>query len=479
MKNGAYYGIDFGTTNTSVYLYQYENGIGSRETGFGTDGKDLQPFSSCIAISKSEKGDFKFGRVVKENINSYANDYKIITSFKSLLGTDEEIVVNGIRYSGLMLAAMFLDYVRKTVAKVRPDFTEAVFSIPVDFSSKARTDLLEDARAVGINVKGFVSESSAAYISKVMDIPAYSKVMVIDFGGGTLDLSVLDLKQNRVYEDAVYGIKFGGDDIDKELALRIMPKIYPGISFEELDSSRKDKLMNEIERMKIEFTEYDDYTMTLGEGSKPLEIDYDTFSDIITPLIIRNVLDSITIVMQKANVSPENIDAVILAGGSSGLRPFAEIISSLFGEEKIIFDDENNRYQWMVAKGAAITSAIDCEFRLADDICVLLSDGEPYPVLRKDYNKVGDQSDLLSFSLTTDATDAHFIFTDSSGKNRYCTFSVKTKGFLNEMLEMSMEIGKDQIARVNVVNRFMGSGYAVHHEINKLRFYYDLNEIEG
>ena len=139
MKNGAYYGIDFGTTNTSVYLYQYENGIGSRETGFGTDGKDLQPFSSCIAISKSEKGDFKFGRVVKENINSYANDYKIITSFKSLLGTDEEIVVNGIRYSGLMLAAMFLDYVRKTVAKVRPDFTEAVFSIPVDFSSKART----------------------------------------------------------------------------------------------------------------------------------------------------------------------------------------------------------------------------------------------------------------------------------------------------------------------------------------------------
>ena len=70
-------------------------------------------------------------------------------------------------------------------------------------------------------------------------------------------------------------------------------------------------------------------------------------------------------------------------------------------------------------------------------------------------------------------------FTDSSGKNRYCTFSVKTKGFLNEMLEMSMEIGKDQIARVNVVNRFMGSGYAVHHEINKLRFYYDLNEIEG
>jgi molecular chaperone DnaK len=122
-----------------------------------------------------------------------------------------------------------------------------------------------------------------------------------------------------------------------------MPKVYPGVSFEELESRRKDKLMNEVERMKIEFSEYDDYTMTLGEGSKPVDIDYDMFSDIITPLITENVLNSILKIMEKANVSPENIDAVILAGGSSGLRPFADIILSLFGEDKIIFDDELER----------------------------------------------------------------------------------------------------------------------------------------
>ena len=119
-------------------------------------------------------------------------------------------------------------------------------------------------------------------------------------------------------------------------ALRLMPKVYPDVSFEELESRRKDKLMNEVERMKIDFSEYDDYTMTLGEGSRPVDIDYDTFSDIITPLITENVLNSILKIMEKANVSPENIDAVILAGGSSGLRPFADIILSLFGEDKII-----------------------------------------------------------------------------------------------------------------------------------------------
>ena len=475
MKNGSYYGIDFGTTNTSVYLYNYEQGRGSREAGYGTDGKDLTPFSSCIAISKTVKNEFKFGREVKENVNQYADDYQIITSFKSLLGTGREIVVNNVRYNGKALAFLFLKYVKATVSAERPDFNEAVFSIPVDFSAKARTELLEAAELVGIKVKGFVSESSSAYISKVKDIKAFSKVMVIDFGGGTLDLSILNLKHNQVYEDAVYGIKFGGDDIDKELALRIMPKVYPGVSFEELESRRKDKLMNEVERMKIEFSEYDDYTMTLGEGSKPVDVDYDTFSDIITPLITENVLNSILKIMEKANVSPENIDAVILAGGSSSLRPFADIILSLFGEDKIIFDE---RYQWMVAKGAAITSAIDCDFRLSDDFCILLSDGETYPILKKDVNKVGDQSEPISFSLTTDSHDAHFIFTDSTGKNRYATISVKAKGYVDEKFDLTVGIGKDQIARVVIKNDYIYSGYQVEREINKLRFYYDLKDIE-
>ena len=257
-----------------------------------------------------------------------------------------------------------------------------------------------------------------------------------------------------------------------------MPKVYPGVSYEELESRKKDKLMNEVERMKIEFSEYDDYTMTLGEGSRPVDIDYDTFSDIITPLITENVLNSILKIMEKANVSPENIDTVILAGGSSGLRPFADIILSLFGEDKIIFDNENNRYQWIVAKGAAITSAIDCDYRLGDDICVLLSDGEVYPVLKKDKNKVGDKSDPISFSLTADSYDAHFIFTDSTGKNRYAVISVNAKGFVDEKFDLSVEIGKDQIAKVDIKNDYMGSDYHVHHEINKLRFYYDLKDIE-
>ena len=475
MKNGVYYGIDFGTTNTSVYLYQYEEGRGTLETCFGTDGKDLMPFSSCIAISKTVPDDYRFGREVKEKINEYSEQYRIVSSFKSLLGTDETFTVNGVEYTGEILAYLFLKYVRETVSAVRPDFNEAVFSIPVDFSPDARTELLHAAEKAGIRVKGFVSESSAAYISKVREIDAFSKVMVIDFGGGTLDLSILNLSHNCVYEDAVYGVKFGGDDIDLELAKRLLPRIYPGTAFEVLPPAMKDRLMNEVERMKIEFSEADDYTITLGPGTRPVDMDYPMFADIITPLITEHAVTAIIRVMQQANVTPENIDAVILAGGSSGLRPFAEVILSFFGQEKIIYDD---RYQWMVAKGAAVTSAIDCEYRLNDDICILLSDNETYPILHKGINKVGDTSEPVSFSLTTDAPDAHFIFTDSAGRNRYATVSVRTKGYVDELLELTVGIGRDQIARAVIRNRSYGQGKPVEHEINKLRFYYDLNGIE-
>ena len=183
---------------------------------------------------------------MKERINEYADSHIIITSFKSMLGTDEEVVINGTRYSGKELAALFLKHVKATVQEAGGDLQEAVFSIPVDHSAQARTDLLWAAKEAGIAVKGFVSESSAAYISKFESIKSFSKVMVIDFGGGTLDLSILSCRNMHVYEEAVYGVQFGGDDIDKELALRIMPRVYPGVPFDALDSRRKDRLMNEV-----------------------------------------------------------------------------------------------------------------------------------------------------------------------------------------------------------------------------------------
>ena len=91
---------------------------------------------------------------------------------------------------------------------------------------------------------------------------------------------------------------------------------------------------------------------------------------------------------------------------------------------------------------------------------------------------MGDRSEPISFSLTTDSYNAHFIFTDSTGKNRFDTIYVKAKGYIDEKFDLSIEIGKDQIARVVIKNDYIDNGYQKEHKINKLRFYYDLKDVE-
>lgn len=479
MNTGNYYGIDFGTTNTSVCLYKYERGMRPIIRNYGTDGENLYPFSSCIAVSLKNEKDYKFGLEVKKHMGDFSEDLKIVTSIKSMLGTKEQLYVNGEIYDGKKLAFLFLNHVKDTVEKAGGDLSKAVFSIPVDFSPEARTDLQEAANEAGIEVRGFVSESSAAYISKIRDenTRAFSKVLVIDFGGGTLDLSVLSIRENKVYEDAVYGIKFGGDDIDKELANRLFSKVYPDNSFENFDARKKGRFLNKIEQMKIEFSDSDeDYVLTGVSGAKPYPVSYDWFCKVITPLIKDRVPDAIATVMRKANIGKENIDAVILAGGSSGLRPFENLIMSAFGDTKIIFDDENDAYQWIVAKGAAVTSAVNCDYRLSDDLCVLMSDDTVYPILQKD-TKVGEKFTVISFSTTDDSADAHFIFTDSTGRNTYGIMSVKAKGWIDELFTLTAEIGNDQIARVKITSSSF-NGECTRKDFNKLRFYYDLKDVE-
>ena len=514
ISNPLTLGIDLGTTNSCASVY-----VNGQTFVLDMEQSGQKTIPSIVRFIDRKPEETVVGNAAKKYKIMKPNE--VFSSVKSLMQDEswrdnkdllDKYTFDGVELTPKDIAQKILEEVLRLAQNSeygqKGSFDKVVICVPANSTPQYKNYVKDIAKAVGFGIKGsdgnyllkpdgdilgidILSEPSAAAISYAKEKGIFDSnkdkeinLLVYDFGGGTFDVTILTVTSKSTGIPAfdikgTYGVpNLGGDDIDKELAMRLMPKVYPGVSFEELESRRKDKLMNEVERMKIEFSEYDDYTMTLGEGSKPIDIDYDMFSDIITPLITENVLNSILKIMEKANVSPENIDAVILAGGSSGLRPFADIILSLFGEDKIIFDDENNRYQWMVAKGAAITSAIDCDFRLSDDICILLSDGETYPILKKDVNKVGDQSEPISFSLTTDSYDAHFIFTDSTGKNRYATISVNAKGYVDEKFDLAVGIGKDQIARVVIKNDYIGNGYRVEREINKLRFYYDLKDIE-
>lgn len=482
MKKGTFIGIDFGTTNTAV-VSVISDEYGIKRVCLGEDGE--YPFSSIVAIPKSGNK-MLFGREVKIKRLELSKDYMIITSMKSYLGTDKEFIINNKRYTPVQITVEYLKYIKEYIKKNHNiEIKDATFAFPVDFTMQARKDLKQAASLAGIYVNGFVSESTAAYIASKNEAKAFSKVMVIDWGGGTLDISILDLKGSCIYEDSVYGDKIGGDDIDLELAKRVHSKLVAktniNINFDEMSLEDKDKIISQCESAKIGFSNYYDDTDILlrnyGDfGTKTITIDYEYFEDVILPIIKNRVLKTINIALERAKVTKAGIDAVIIVGGSCNLRPFANAIINVFGEEKIIIPDKK---QWEVAIGAAYIDIIGSKYFLNDDIGVLLSDNTVFTILKKNKNKVGDKVGPFSFSLSEDSLDAHFIFTNEDSTINYNKMNVSTKGFLEEKLELYASIENEQIARIKVLNRFMGNGYSKTVEINKLKFYYDLSPINN
>lgn len=482
MKKGTYYGIDFGTTNTAIVRMTSDE-YGIKENNFGDGGE--YPFSSIVAIPRKRGHKVLFGNDVKKRSVELSEDYHVIPSIKSYLGTEKEFIVNDKRYTATDITCAFLKHIKEYIRNnFNEELTESVFAIPVDFSASARTELSKASKQAGIEVLGFVSESSAAYLASLNRIKAYSNAMVIDWGGGTLDVSILDLQGNRVSENSIYGTQFGGDDIDIELAKRVHAKLINQtniqVSFDEMPSIQKDNIISRCEIAKISLMDYDDETISLrnyGEfGTKNITIDYDFFTGVITPLIKERVLTTINKAMEIANKNKENIDVVIMAGGSVNLRPFAEIITNIFGEEKIITPE---KAQWVVAKGACLVNVIGTKSYLSDDIGILLSNNIVHPIFMQGVHGVDSEIKPIVFSLTEDSTSANFIFTNKSTNITYGIKTIPTKGFLKEKINLSGVIGKDQIARFKFTNDTMGDNSDDYLEINKLKFYYDISKIKN
>jgi len=479
-KAGTFIGIDFGTTNTAVVkITSDENGTVSEI--LGENGKN--PFSSIIAIPK-DGGKLVFGREVRERRLELDETHYIIQSLKTYIGSDREVISGKNRYSGEEVTCAFFKYIKKYVQKNhKVDIKEAALAFPVDFSSKARRSLKSAAEKAGIKLSGFAGESTAAYIANrnAEEVyRAYKRVMVIDWGGGTLDISILELKGTRVYERSVYGDKTGGDDIDREIAYRMHARLASkyGIdsSFDEMEPGNRDKLIAMCEKAKIGFSTSDkDAQISVRKygpfGDAHIVLTYATFKDIVIPIIKSRALKAVSNAMKQAEVSASGIDAVILVGGSAGLRPFANAICNTFGRDKVILPENA---QWSVAIGATLLASAGGEYVLNDDLGVLLSDGTVYPIFKKNTDRVGSKAGPINFSLCEDTQNAHFIFTNRNNTMVYGKLNISAKGFLQENLQLAAKIDEDQTASVYVRNRYMGEDYNKKIEINKLRFYYDL-----
>ena len=469
----ASFGIDFGTTNTSVVeCLVTEHGM--TRTPYG---ENNQPFPSLIALHPEKPAMFGWD-VKKRRSQLIAEVYHVIASFKSILGSDQSIAVGDKKYSPLDVTALFLSYVKNRVETMAErSMTEAVMAIPVDFKPEQRRNLREAAEKAGIRVKSFVSEPTAAYVNCRKDLAGASNVAVFDWGGGTLDISLISVEKQEVSELAVAGQRLGGNDIDQMIARHLHSRIArqegDARSFDDLTPAERDQIVDRSEEAKKRLSTDDSAPVRLMRYAGKVMIRDTITLDEFAKLIAARVDEAEKLLhyaAEKAGVSLGQMDAILMVGGSCEMQPIFQRMEKI-GEEYHLSICRPDAIQWSVAGGAAILSEQQPTYRLQKGFGVLLSDNSFYPVLEAGH-AVPYKAQELRFGVVEDTTNAVFVFADES-KVVLKRKSVPIKGFTPEGIHLQCEIDDDMIAHIRIYSDY-AERMAVEDQINQLAFTYHI-----
>ena len=490
-------GIDFGTTNIAVGgLIVDKDSKRAFRVLYGEDGV---PFPSVIAVKydyEKKKTVGQFGRKVKtETATFQENGYTVIKSIKTMLGDDEVFYdIGPERFSSTSIVEVLIRLIKRrlpNISRRNVDVTSATIAVPVDFTYTQREELIKAFEKAGVKVNKIVSESMAAYIRNRESVAGLSNVMVFDWGGGTLDISLLKVEKGRVYEEATTGWKVAGDEIDERIAEYVHNQFVKasdgGIKTEFKKLSTKDRLrlLNECEKAKITFSDEDEIDEPAiislfdycGEKKVYYKLFYSEFFEIIKP-IVSDAISNIEEALQRANKKLINLDAIIMVGGSSNLLPLQEVMKKDFEKERGITIVYPDKPQWSVAEGAAIIDSVDCQYELNQDVAVVMSDRSRYPIVPKG-SKIPFKGEPITFGTVDNATSANFILVDNND-NVLGNITMPAKGFLGESFEVRGKIGNNLVALISFKgNKMMTTVGEKKFEINKLSYYCDISEIEN
>jgi len=347
-----YIGIDFGTSNSVVASFHY----GKAEVIPNHEGQKWTP----SVVTMRRDGSLAFGQEAKENFD----EQRSIRSIKRILGTPERVPLVGQSLRTEQIAVMLFSLLKRDAeAQMKETFAKAVVTIPANSKGLARHATKLCAGAAGMQVLTLINEPTAAAISYGLGSQQDQTILVYDFGGGTLDVTILRIHHGIFEEIASKGIgKLGGDDLDMALANIIAKRFEEKNSFDILNSPYKQRFMLAVEKAKIDLSTEQSTVVRRAELvperhlSLEEEIDRHTFEKAIIPLVIKSG-EAIDEALRLAGMRPKDIDRVLLVGGTSKI-PFIRrfVTERLMGKEPEPFDRIDP--MTCVAEGAAIVSAI-------------------------------------------------------------------------------------------------------------------------
>ena len=347
-------GIDLGTTNSCVAVMEggepvvIANAEGSRTT------------PSVVAFAKN--GERMVGQVAKRQ--AIQNPDRTIASIKRQMGTDHKVTVDGKSYTPQEISAMILQKLKADAeAYLGQPVSEAVITVPAYFNDSQRQATKDAGKIAGLDVKRIINEPTAAALAYGVDKEEDQKIMVYDLGGGTFDVSILDIGDGIIEVLSTAGdTHLGGDDFDQRIMnyLAAEFKKENGIDLT-TDKVAMQRLKEAAEKAKIELSGVTTSNINLpyitadATGPKHLDVTLTRakFNELTADLVEKTMVP-VRQAMSDAGLSASDISKVLLVGGSSRIPAVQDAVKKITGKDgfKGINPDE------CVAVGAAIQGGV-------------------------------------------------------------------------------------------------------------------------
>ena len=347
-------GIDLGTTNSCVSVME-----GGEATVIpNAEGHRTTP--SVVAFSKT--GERMVGQVAKRQ--AVTNPDRTISSIKREMGSDYKVEIDGKKYTPQEISAMILQKLKADAeAYLGEPVTEAVITVPAYFTDAQRQATKDAGKIAGLDVKRIINEPTAAALAYGLDKETNQKIMVYDLGGGTFDVSVLEIGDGVIEVLATAGNnRLGGDDFDQCITNYLVQefKKSEGIDLSG-DRVAMQRLKEAAEKAKIELSGVTSTNINLpyitadATGPKHLDVTLTRakFNE-LTAHLVEKTAGPVRQAMSDAGISASDLTKVLLVGGSSRVPAVQEMVKKLTGKEgfKGINPDE------CVADGAAIQGGV-------------------------------------------------------------------------------------------------------------------------
>lgn len=340
-------GIDLGTTNSLVAYYTDEGPkiIPNRL------GKNLTP----SVVSVDEEGQVFIGETAKERMQLYPDSSAAV--FKRSMGSEKVYELSGKKFLPEELSALILRALKEDAeCYLQEEVTEAVISVPAYFNDERRKATKRAGELAGLRVERIISEPTAAAIAYgLYENRENGKFLVFDLGGGTFDVSILELYDSIIEVRAVAGDNYlGGEDFTKVIEEIFFDK-NPDIDKESLTEKESKHITKQAENCKIGFSgeRYSNMVCKIGEQTYEMRLSLDEYEAKCDELLDK-IRQPIKRSLSDANVRLKDIDRVVLVGGATKLSFIRKFVGKLFHN----LPDTSINPDEAVALGAAVQGAM-------------------------------------------------------------------------------------------------------------------------